>query len=445
MGNKVLPIHADPSAPADGAKVIEDIRIRIGTLLKAEHVAVLLGAGASVDCGGPLLGSLPLRVERQLIDDGIYGTHPPRIRRWLYVFYLALQHTASCSGFPCTRTAILARRTELASEQCGRLPVNLEQVLATLYRWQSVLPRADDRLRIDGVHRIVVTATEIDQVVHRVTHALAKACDLPTMDGQPGLVTYETFVRRLLTRPLNLTRVKIFTLNYDTLVEQAADTTGAVLLDGFVGTHRRVFRPESYGHDLYFPADTTEGRVHRLDRVLHLYKLHGSVTWTVEEPDVNNPYGVQSMPLRLADTDRPLLIYPTPAKYREALHLPYSELFRHFANAIGRSQSVLFVIGYGFGDEHVNAIVHQALAVSSFTLVVIDKCPRSDFVTKLRVQQDRRVWLLEGPNMGTFAGFVNNFLPDLYDEKINKNVLVTHKALGTLLDSTGHKAVSDGP
>jgi hypothetical protein len=62
-----------------------------------------------------------------------------------------------------------------------------------------------------------------------------------------------------------------------------------VLIDGFVGSVRRIFRPESYDQDLYFPAETTEGRVHRLDRVAHLYKLHGSVTWKGEKPEVVIP------------------------------------------------------------------------------------------------------------------------------------------------------------
>ena len=197
----------------------------------------------------------------------------------------------------------------------------------------------------------------------------------------------------------------------------------------FVGTQRRVFRPESYEQDLYFPAETTEGRVHRFDRVLHLYKLHGSITWTANEPNIDDPHGVRSAGFRSAAGTQPLLIYPTPAKYGETLGLPYSELFRRFAGALARPQSVLFVIGYGFGDEHVNAIIRQALAVPSFTLVIVDPSPKSAFVTKLREQQDRRIWIAEGPTLGTLAGFADEVLPDLRDEEIRKKVLATHNAL----------------
>lgn len=235
-------------------------------------------------------------------------------------------------------------------------------------------------------------------------------------------------IRKLLTRPLNLKRVNVFTLNYDTLVEQAADAEGVVLLDGFVGTQRRVFRPESYEQDLYFPAETTEGRVHRFDRVLHLYKLHGSITWRSTEPTMDNPCGVRSEPFDL-ETSEPLLIYPTPAKYGETLGLPYSELFRRFAAALTRPQSVLFVIGYGFGDEHVNAIIRQALAIPSFTLVIVDPSPKSDFVKTLREQRDRRIWIAEGDRIGKLAGFVEHVLPDLRDEEIQKKVFATYRAL----------------
>jgi hypothetical protein len=265
-------------------------------------------------------------------------------------------------------------------------------VLATLHRWRAAISKDGGRLRLDGSPRLDAKSNDLEECLNQATRALARACQLPTTDMEKGLSTHKTFIRKILTRPLNLKRVNIFTLNYDTLVEQAADAEGVVLLDGFVGTQRRVFRPESYELDLYFPAETTEGRVHRFDRVLHLYKLHGSITWSATKPSIDNPYGIEAGPYNLNAT-QPLLIYPTPALYGETLGLPYSELFRRLAAAVVRPQWVLFTIGYGFGDEHVNAIIRQALAVPSFTLVIVDPAPKSDFVKTLREQEDRRVWI----------------------------------------------------
>ena len=264
--------------------------------------------------------------------------------------------------------------------------------------------------------------------MNRATRALGRACDLPTTGKVAGLTTFKTLLRKLLTRPLNLKRVNVFTLNYDTLVEQASDAEGVVLLDGFVGIQHRILRPESYEQDFYFPAETTEGRVHRLDRVLHLYKLHGSVTWVASTPTTDNPYGVLSKTFDPTAT-QPLLIYPTPAKIGETLGVPYSDLFRRFSTALVRPQSVLFVIGYGFGDDHVNAIIRQALAVPISHWSSSIQSPKSEFVTRLREQKDRRVWIIRGPTIGTPKGFVDEVLPDLRDEEIRRKVLATHRAL----------------
>lgn len=415
-------------------KALDDIRVRIGTLLKTETVSFLLGAGASVDCGGPLFSSVPVKVEQDLHIEGIKGN---RVHAWLEVFYLAVRHSGGGEATPVTRDGILARRETIKGENAEQLKeVNFEQVLATLYRWRSALPAAGGRLRVDGSPGLNAKSEDLDECLRQATRALARACNLPTPGKEGGLATYKTFVRKLLTRPLNLKRVNIFTLNYDTLVEQACDAEGVVLLDGFVGTQRRVFRPESYEQDLYFPAETTEGRVHRFDRVLHLYKLHGSITWTANEPTLDNPYGVQSAAFDAGGTKQ-LLIYPTPAKYGETLGMPYAEMFRRFAAAIVRPQSVLFVIGYGFGDEHVNAIIRQAIAVPSFIIVIVDPKPKSTFVKTLREQKDRRVWIAMGPEIGTFAVFVNHLLPDLRDEEILMKVLDTHRALAKSGPLTG--------
>src|SRR5690606_7679700 len=112
-------------------------------------------------------------------------------------------------------------------------------------------------------------------------------------------------------------------------------------------------------------------------------------------------YGIKCT-TAVTDGDERLLIYPTPAKYGETLGMPYSELFRRFAGTVVRPQAVLIAIGYGFGDDHVTAVIHNALAIPSFTLVIVDPRPTSDFVAKLRETRDTRVWIVQGPNIGTF-------------------------------------------
>ena len=58
------------------------------------------------------------------------------------------------------------------------------------------------------------------------------------------------------------------------------------------------------------------------------------------------------------------MIYPTPAKQNASLGSPYADLFREFQSRIVREQSVLFTMGYAFGDEHINNIIYQALTIS---------------------------------------------------------------------------------
>lgn len=436
VGGEDLLAVAQGDADDDGKQArtqrderLADIRIWIGTLLKAGTVSFLLGAGASVGCGGQLIGSIPTAVERRLHEVGIFGQRSPRVRRWLRVFYLAVRASGG-EATPSDREAILERRKTLIDDNPTALKVNFERVLALLHRWRAAMGETGARLRLDGTPKVDVSLKDLDTCIAQTTRALAQTCDLPANGRDGGLDAFKTFVRKVLTRPLNLKRVNLFTLNYDTLIEQAADAEGVVLLDGFVGTQRRVFHPESYEQDLYFPAETTEGRVHRFDRVLHLYKLHGSITWALDEPSIDNPYGVRVQAFD-PQNRQPLLIYPTPAKYGETLGMPYAELFRRFATALVRPQSVLFVIGYGFGDEHVNAIIRQALAVPSFTLMIVDPSPKSQFIRTLREQNDQRVWIAEGDGLGTFEGFVSQVLPDLRDEDVRKKVLATRRALDT--------------
>lgn len=400
------------------SEFLKETRVELGTLLKTDNLAILLGAGASLEAGGPLLGHIPEAIERELLAAGV---DDGEVKQWLAVFYGAVSALlGTTEGVPSNKEEVLARRDASHSD----LQVNYERLIEQLHVWERAFPNDASELQLASNPFPAFKLPAVRECRQRLVSTLVRACDL--RPSETDLESHTQLVKKLVTRPLTLKRSGIFSLNYDLLVENATDAEGVVLLDGFVGTTSRIFRPESYDHDLYFPAETTEGRVHRLDRVLHLYKLHGSVSWLDVEPSWDNPYGITAT--GKAEDEESVVIYPSPAKYAEALAMPYAELFRRFANNVVRPQATLIGIGYGFGDEHVNAIIRQALAIPSVNLVIVDPSPKSDFVKTLQQRGDRRVRIFSG-TLGTFRSFVANVLPDLSEEEVERRVVETYNAL----------------
>ena len=248
---------------------------------------------------------------------------------------------------------------------------------------------------------------------------------------------HEMLIKKLLQRPNNLSRVNLFTTNYDMAFDYALDNMGVFYINGFHGVHNRCFRPEVYDYDLYYPGQSVSGKVHRAEKVMRYYKLHGSLSWSVEEPSPSNTYGISEMSLKRDAEFKSriqLMIYPCVSKKTFTLDLPYSELFRRFAAAINKPQSVLFCLGYSFYDEHINDIIYQALSNPSFTLFVANYSPKPDAkseIAKLKELGDKRIVILDQRNelQSTFIGFVKNVLPDLYEQNDEERIAETQSKL----------------
>jgi len=415
-----------------GEKKIEEafveMRVRIGTLLKTDNVSFLLGSGTSVVAGGVLFSSFPKQIESELLKRGV-SKKGKRVFGWLKLFYKTIQIITGTAIDIQTRYSQYTATSP--STEIQAIGVNFETYLSRLYGWFECMAGDVVMLKLPEQNQVRIDKRTLERLIKEIVNALTGVMNIGLcMEGDAALrCPHRRFIRKILTRPLNLRRVNIFTLNYDTLIEQATDAQGAVLVDGFVGSLRRVFRPESYDLDFYFPAQTTEGRVHRFDRAVHLYKLHGSINWHKCEQSWENPYGLYAALYNADCSQDDTLIYPTPLKYGQVLGLPYSEMFRRFGNAIAQPQSVLFVIGYRFGDDHVNALIRQSLAVPSVTIVIVDPDPKSEFIKKLESLEDERIWIIKGREAGAFEKFVDNVLPDLKDEEIEGKVMQTFQKL----------------
>jgi hypothetical protein len=86
---------------------------------------------------------------------------------------------------------------------------------------------------------------------------------------------------------------------------------------------------------------------------------------------------------------------------------------------------VLFVIGYSFGDEHINNIIFQALTIPTFRLIALCSPDAGGVVERLRALNDPRIWLIGGGGATQarpghyFDVFVEHFMPEPPGNKID--------------------------
>ena len=242
---------------------------------------------------------------------------------------------------------------------------------------------------------------------------------------------HQKLIRKILVRPFPLRRPNIFTLNYDLMFEKAMDKMGIVYVDGFVGTSERIFKPESFNFDFYYPATTTEGKVNRLERVIHLYKLHGSIDWIKVQSTPFNIMGIVKKSLEVLKENEflDLLVYPSPMKEGETIGFPYSEVFRRFADVIQQPQSVLITLGYSFGDEHINRIIYESFSIPSFNLIIVGYTKKSIEEVRAKIGDDERVTYIGGELFGDFKNFVEKILPSVSQMELEGRIIKTLKRL----------------
>ena len=332
------------------------------------------------------------------------------------------------------------------------IEVKLEDFLNYLYALKYLMEQSEDLISKEEID-----IEKLEQLIETIKEAIFDMCDIDkiSLDSnwflnkkenkeknkeikdkmeKEGKYTYhKSLLTSLLQRPLNLRRANIFTLNYDLAFEYACDELGIEYINGFVGFNERNFRPEVYNYDFFFPGDTTEGKVRRIERVIKYYKLHGSLNWVYKNENKNNPYGLYEIPIELVrmklknekDNLGDIMIYPTSSKKEYTLNFPYSELFRKFADRLQQPEAVLFVIGYSFYDEHVNDIIYQALANPSFTLIIVDfnGTQSGGEIKRLNDLKDPRIIISQGGELGDFKYFSKELLPTMDQEDTRAKVM----------------------
>ncbi len=245
----------------------------------------------------------------------------------------------------------------------------------------------------------------------------------PAAIGQAALSALTSFLLSFSARAASRERLHIFTTNYDRLIEFGCDHAGIRLIDRFVGSLTPVFRSSRLDVDFHYNPPGIRGEPRYLEGVVKITKLHGSLDWRFER-SATYPHGVvrrYSIPFgaEASHTDFPancedsVMIYPQAAKDVETLEYPYADLFRDFAATLCRPNSVLVTYGYGFGDDHINRVIRDMLAIPSTHIVIISYDDASGRIPAFidAIGNPAQVTLLQGPEVTNLLNLTNYLLP----------------------------------
>ena len=283
-------------------------------------------------------------------------------------------------------------------------------------------------------------ARKINQVIKEARSFILEKClneeNIKNKRDNELLEVYKTFYKKLLTRNSTLPRLNIFTTNYDLYSERAMDSLGIHYVNGFTGGISKYFNPTIFNYALAEKMDLSQSKWNVIDNFFYLYKIHGSVNW-VENDDEGKLFKIQEIQDPTFNTlkdKETVMIHPTPLKYNASLGSPYSDLFREFQKKLMQNNNILVTIGYSFSDEHINNLIFQAFTIPSFRLIIIGSEKQSETIEKLYNLDDSRIWIIGGENkenepLHYFKGFVNEILPDLTNEDLDKKLESTNNNL----------------
>ena len=287
---------------------------------------------------------------------------------------------------------------------------NLEEILEILYSGKTYLK---NNLKDQDVRELEV----LEGLISKIEETIFAEINIEINIESGVFQSYEKFYKKIAHRNKDLNRVNVFTTNNDLFNEHVLDYLNIDYNNGFGGGLSRTFNPARFEYIFSRKIDEGIEKYEPLSHMVYLYKLHGSINW-VETQNRNSFFNIEEIYLdsKSQKPEEKCLIYPTPLKEGKSLTSPYTDLIREFQKKISLPNSVLFIIGYSFSDEHINTIIYRTLASSATFSVVIFADQEKQKQMPLFKIGDKRIYKIGGDNSGEkihyFKYFVENFIPE---------------------------------
>lgn len=307
------------------------------------------------------------------------------------------------------------------------LPDNahIEHVLSQIGDFIALAERSkDQKIVIDGASYELKTLMALHGAIRDAIRDVIRRGFVPSEGGEAPKVAQEgqhvvkvehhrNFLRTLFAARDKVGRpqrpVHFFTLNYDTLIEDALALERVSFADGFSGGAMAYWAPETAYAD-----KSTGGRV-----AAHLVKLHGSIDWHAESNgSVIRCRDGCGYPERGGN----VLIYPQATKYVATQHDPFASLFEKLREVLYSPQPTVFAIcGYSFGDLHVDLHIEEAMAKPDCKTVLVafvreqEKAGASQLPDKLADWMANKPWanrIFAMTDKGLYHGSTTNLFQE---------------------------------
>ena len=209
-----------------------------------------------------------------------------------------------------------------------------------------------------------------------------------------------------------LNKTTIFTPNYDLAFEYSFDQLKEEYSSGFTGFINRRFNISSFNKNQP-----------------NVVKIHGSLNWMYDEDLQEIKEYQPSFKGTFIDSSKigDAIIYPTSEKLFQTYNAPYSELLRFMLDRLQINKNVIFVIGYKYGDEHINDVLLKSLSnpLNIYFFFDYDESEDCDFLKQIKeVEQSvQNINIVSGKYLADFTNFVKYLLPS-NSEKTDEEIIV---------------------
>lgn len=252
----------------------------------------------------------------------------------------------------------------------------------------------------------------------------------------------------------------IFTTNMDLFLEYTLENEKIEFNDGFSGRLNPTFGTENF-HNV-IKKTSTHYEYQSEVPLFNILKLHGSVNWRLNKNKINFDYGLEILKeIDNINTDdveflkieykegenwisktieelygeaegidnkhedflsaynKLLMINPTKQKFETTTRdLTFYELLRMYSNHLEKENSVLFVLGFSFADEHIREITTR-VAKSNPTLLIVIFAHKENAIDK-SIEETQNIKIIKGTEEDNLTlERINN----LYFKKLSDELL----------------------